>query len=88
MENEAPSCSLAFLQACAGIVGVLSVSHFGEVVFGVQKNDWSCGDHPGPVGGGTEGVGRDPPAVADSDYGDFTLLTHPGPSFLDTESDK
>lgn len=35
MENEAPSCSLAFLQACAGIVGVLSVSHFGEVVFGV-----------------------------------------------------
>lgn len=67
-----------------GIVGVLSVSQFEDVVFWV----WSRGDHPGAGGGGTEGVGGDPPAAADSDYSDFTLLTHPCPSLLDAEHDK
>lgn len=71
-----------------GSVGVFSVSQFGEVVFWVRENDWSRGDQPGAGGGGTEGIGRDSPDAVDSDYGDFTLLTHPCPCLLDTESDK
>lgn len=55
VENKAPSRSLAFLQACAGTVGVLLVSPFGEAVFwGGRKNDWSCGDQPEAGGGSTE----------------------------------
>lgn len=39
VENEAPSRSVVFLQACVRNVGVFSVPQFGEVVFWVWKND-------------------------------------------------